>query len=85
MLNVKCNFANAAHKDKTLLQCKQCPEGSPDTQQHLTVCSGLQHKNMINYDDLFDPDFKKVKRTLLEYQDLWEQKQILVNQTKLNI
>ena len=78
MLNVKTNFRNAFNKDEALLQCRQCPDGVLDTQQHVTVCSGLQHRSTLQYEDLFDKNIDKVKSTLIEYMVLWDEKQSLV-------
>ena len=72
MLKVKHNFKN--NFNNLNLQCEQCNNGSPDNQEHITICSGLQHSKTINYDDLFSPNIQKVKTTLLEYKLLWKQK-----------
>ena len=72
MLKVKHNFKNDFNKQN--LHCEQCNNGSPDTQEHITMCSGLQHSKNLKYDDLFSPNIQKVKDALLEYKLLWKQK-----------
>ena len=63
MLKVKLNFKN--NFDESSLQCEQCNDGALDTQRHITVCSGLQHKNIIHVEDLLSSNLMKVKSTLL--------------------
>ena len=77
MLQVKTNFSHMyinELNDQNNLQCEQCQDEVLDSQEHIPLCSGLNKKVNINYNDLFSSDIDMVKKGLIGFEMAWSQR-----------